>query len=146
MGIGKGRNHDRELKLSVLERLAGGESVSALGRELGVRRKLIQQWRAAYAAGGAEALRGRGRPRKGERTVIPAPSTPVAGLAGPCELELARQRIAALERKIGQQTLELDFFAAALPLLEKADRAASVPSDAPASLASSAAERSSKAG
>ena len=69
-----------------------------------------------------------------------------AAVAVPDELALAQQRIAALERKIGQQALELDFFGQALQLMEEAGRAASVPPDAPASTASSRPGRSGKAG
>lgn len=147
MGEGQGRTHDRAFKLWVLEWLAAGETVSALSGEVGVGRKLIYQWRRAYQVGGAEGLRGRGRPRADERAAIAvrAPSTPVAGLLGPSDLELARQRIAALERKVGEQALELDFFSDALRLLEKAGRSTSVPSDAPASMVSSGTGRGSKA-
>ena len=60
-----------------------------------------------------------------------------AAVAVPDELALAQQQIAALERKIGQQVLELDFFAAALQLMKEVDRAASMPPGAPASTASS---------
>lgn len=138
-GERKTRTHDRAFKLAVLARVAAGETVSALSREVGVRGKLIYQWRRAYQSGGAEALRGRGRPGKEERAAfaVREPSTPVAGLSGPSELDLARQKIAALERKIGQQALELDFFGEALQLMNEADRRPSGPDDAPVSTASS---------
>jgi hypothetical protein len=105
-----------------------------------VRRKLLYQWRDTVRCGGVEALRGVGRPRASERLTVaverPPPAVP-RGVAGPDELARARERIAALKRKIGQQALELDFFAQALPLMDEAGRAASAPHDAPASTASS---------
>jgi hypothetical protein len=105
-----------------------------------VRRKLLYQWRDTVRRGGVEALRGVGRPRASERLTVaverPPPAVP-RGVTGPDELARARERIAALKRKIGQQALELDFFAQALPLMDEAGRAASAPHDAPASTASS---------
>src|SRR5260370_28593836 len=56
------RIFSRELKLSVIRRMLAGENVSALARELQVRRKDLQVWRDRFRAGGAAALRGRGRP------------------------------------------------------------------------------------
>ncbi len=46
-----------------------------------------------------------------------------AAVAVPDDLARAREQIAALERKIGQQALELDFFGQAL-LMEQVGRAA----------------------
>lgn len=121
-----GVDRPRGLKLAAVERLQAGESVGALSRELEVPRYTLWEWRRAYEAGGVAALRGRGRPRP-----PPAPGVPRAsGMAG--ELEAARARVAALERAVGQRTLELDFLEGALRRLETARRAASEPG-APAS-------------
>ena len=60
------RRFSREHKLAVLERMAAGENVSALSRELGIARKCLYQWRDRYRIGGAVALRSRGRPTKAE--------------------------------------------------------------------------------
>jgi len=143
---GRARRYERAFKVAVLERMAAGENVSALSRELGIRRKLLYQWRDAVRRGGIAALRGRGRPRAGgqlvERPPLPAPP----GVGVPDALALAQDRIAALERKIGQQALELDFFAQALQLSKQAGRATNVPPDAPAPTASSRPGRSGKAG
>lgn len=136
------RRFDRAFKVAALERMAAGANVSALGRELGVRRKLLYQWRDTVRRGGVEALRGVGRPGAGERLVA---IEPPAGVAVPDELARAREQIATLERKIGQQVLELDFFGQALRLMEEAGRAASVPPDAPAPTASSRRGRGGKA-
>jgi transposase len=102
------RIFSRELKLSVVRRMLAGENVSALARELQVGRKDLQVWRDRFRAGGAAALRGRGRPPK-----VVAPAA-VASWAVPDDLATAQRRIAELERKIGQQQLELDFFQRAL--------------------------------
>ena len=58
MADGKARRFDRAFKLAALARMAAGENVSALSRELEVRRKLLYQWRDTVRRGGAEALRG----------------------------------------------------------------------------------------
>ena len=149
MSDGVARRFDRAFKLAALARMAAGENVSALGRELGVRRKLLYRWRDVVRRGGVEALRGVGRPPGRERGAASMDRPRLAaprGVAVPDELARAQGRIAALERKIGQQALELDFFAAALPLLEGAGRRPSGPSDALASSASSRRGRGGKAG
>ena len=73
-----------------------------MAAEFGVHRQLIYKWRDAERAG--RLGRRRGPPTKAERLVREA------GLADAGELEQARRRVAELERKVGQQTLELDFF------------------------------------
>jgi transposase-like protein len=149
MERGGARRLSREFKLAALARMAAGENVSALSRELGVRRKLLYQWRDTVRQGGAEALRGVGRPPAAERLVrapVPFRAEVPAAVAVPDELARAQAQIAALERKIGQQVLELDFFGHALQLMEQVGRAASAPPDAPASTASSRPGRSGKAG
>ena len=104
-----GRVFSREFKLSVIRRMVAGESVSALARELRVRRKDLYVWQDRFRAGGAAALRGRGRPPKA------APPAPAAGPPVVLDdLAVAERRIAELKRKIGQQQLELDFFQQAL--------------------------------
>ena len=85
--------------------------MSALARELGVLRKDLYKWRTSFRSRGPEGLRARGRPRKAP--VLEAPET-MAAPAAPDALAKAKQRIAALERKIGQQQVDLDFFRQAL--------------------------------
>ena len=138
------RVFSRDFKLAALSRMEGGESVSALSRELNVRRKLLYEWRAAFRAGGPEALRGPGRPRKGS-VVLGAKSGGGRGsrAAGPGEeLAAARRRIAELERKVGQQALEADFFRQALQLFETSRRS----SDRPGGTASTASSRPGRGG
>ena len=116
------RRFGREFKLAALARMEAGENVSALCRELGIRRKYLYQWRERFRLGGPIALRSRGRPRKSEVLAmaagsagqLPAPVVMMPAPAAPDELALAQRRIAELERKVGQQQVELDFFQRAL--------------------------------
>ena len=101
------RRFTRAFKLAALKRLEAAGHVGVLAAELGVRGALLYRWRRKYASGGAEALTTSGRPR------------PVAMAAGEVSLAeseavSAAARVAGLERKIGQQQMELDFFRAAL--------------------------------
>jgi transposase len=119
----------RKFKLSVLDRMAAGENVSALARELKLRRKLLYQWRDQLRAGGPAALRTRGRPRKSvlEAEAAAAASAGPRATAPPDELTAARSRIAELERKVGQQQLDLDFFKQALRQVEASRRSSDGP-------------------
>ena len=103
----RSRVFSRAFKLAAVRRMMAGEDVSALSRELRVLRKDLYYWRTRFRAGGPEALRGKGRPRKTE-VVQPQPNEPSG------EVEKARERIAELERKVGQQQVDLDFFRQAL--------------------------------
>ena len=59
------RRFGRDFKLKVIERLAAGESGTALALEFSIKRTIIYRWRDAYREGGAEALRSKsGRPNK----------------------------------------------------------------------------------
>jgi len=109
------RVFSREFKLGIIRRILAGENVSALGRQLRMSRKDLYAWRNHFLAGGPQALRGRGRPRKAQPSAVPTSEPGQAALEGPAEeLAAARRRIAELERKVGQQQLELDFFRQAL--------------------------------
>jgi transposase len=100
----KRRAYNREFKLAVVERMMAGESVAALSRELGVAASLFHKWCGHFRRGGPQALRPACRPRKGFG----------ASDLEPEDLVRARRRISELERKVGQQQLELDFFQQAL--------------------------------
>ena len=109
------RVFSREFKIGIVCRMLAGENVSALARELKMTRKDLYAWRDRFQAGGPDALRGRGRPRKAEAAGLAASANAGAPAETPAaELEAARQRIAELERKVGQQQLDLDFFQRAL--------------------------------
>jgi transposase len=117
----KGRRYNREVKLAAVKRMLAGENVPLLAKEIGTTRKSLYEWRASYLRGGALALRGRGQPW----TSVEAEPPPQAIAAAPplpgtgeqpalTELAKARGRIRELERKVGQQQLDLDFFQHAL--------------------------------
>jgi transposase len=112
------RQFTREFKLMAISRFEVAPNALELAKELGVRRELLYKWRAKYAGGGEAALRTSGRPRPVE--LVP-------------EAQAAEQRIAELERKLGQQELLLDFFRGALRRIEGSRRA----SEAPGATASS---------
>lgn len=120
-----GRRYTREFKVGLVERMLAGENVSALSRDNAVPRSVLYAWKAAYQARGPSGLRGMGRPGGG-------------AVAGP------EETIAALERKIGQQQLELDFFRHALRHLERFHQADGTPGGT-ASTASSGPGRGGKA-
>lgn len=102
---GRKQNWTVEFKLRAIARMDGAYSVSALAAEFGVGPERLYEWRRRHEAGGAEALRRMGRPRTG------AVSAETRESRRPAEPE---QRIAELERTIGRQQLDLDFFRAAL--------------------------------
>lgn len=114
----KGRVFSRETKLKAVQRMIAGESVKILANELRVRRKSLYEWKDHFLAGGAECVRSVGRPRKDQ--VVGPPPEPSTQRA---ELLQARQRIAELERKVGKQQLEIDFFAEALRRVDTALKA-----------------------
>lgn len=125
------RRFSRAFKLAVVARLVAGEGGSALARELSIKRELLYRWRDHFRAGGELALRpGPGRPKQAEAQALAAARGPAWSAS---DLEQARRQIAALERKVGQQQLDLDFFKHALRHLEASRQA----SDAPGVTASS---------
>ena len=99
----------RAVKISAVKRMLAGVNTTALAEELGVCRTMLYRWRDAYRLKGAEAFPGRGgRPAKAPRNIDEARREAAESLAS------AQKRIAELERKIGQQQVELDFFQRAL--------------------------------
>ena len=126
------RVFSREFKLAAVRRLADGEGASALARELGILPRNLYRWLDRFREGGAVALRPDGRPTRAELVLrhsgaaIGPPSAGVPPPDPPDELDLARARVAELERKIGRQELELDFFQQALRHVEEARRPSGV--------------------
>ena len=100
-----------ELKLAAVRRVLAGERVSAVAQEIGIRRKRLYVWKDRFAELGEAGLEQRraGRPRKPAAVESGGEARTARG-----ELLAARKRIADLERKVGQQELELDFFGEAL--------------------------------
>lgn len=105
MSEGKRGVFSREFKLSAVQRMMAGESAAALSDDLHVPVGHVYKWCRHYRRGGADALRPACRPRKGMG---------VLDLEGAVDPGAARKRISELERKVGQQQLELDFFRQAL--------------------------------
>jgi transposase len=113
------RVFSREFKLKIVRRMLAGENVSALAREVKVLRKDLYVWRERFRSGGPEALRGRGRPPKAVAAVAPRRAPVKSAASAP---DASSKRVAELERKIGQQEVELDFFRQALRQVEGARR------------------------
>jgi transposase len=109
------RVFSREFRVQVAQRILQGESVSKLHHELEIQRSMLYRWRDGYRKEGAAGLdRKVGRPA-GVRK--PAPKFGVS------EEESLRQQIAALERKVGQQALQLDFFKRAFKRVKASNQA-----------------------
>ena len=104
----KHREYPTALTRAALARLAAGESVAEVARDLQLRGRLLYAWRDKVRKGGPAALRGLGRPRQ-RAAAVAGPAACEAG-GGEDELARAQRRVAALERKIGQQQVDLDFF------------------------------------
>lgn len=110
----KPRVFSRDFKLMVVRRILAGEKVRALARETTVLAKDLYIWRDRYRSGGVEALRGCGRPPRGKEITPQNKPAEVMPKGSAAQLGPARRRIAELERKVGQQQVELDFFRRAL--------------------------------
>lgn len=88
--------YSRDLKIATMRALDSGSSTNEIARKYQLSPKLLERWRAEWRAKGESAFPGIGR----RAADVPA-------------LEDAR-RIAELERKIGQLTMENDFLKKAL--------------------------------
>ena len=123
------REFSAEFKLHAVQRALAGERIATIADELGIRRKLIYAWKDRYAERGEAGLaQPRGRPRK-----LAEPEPPHEPTTSRGELLAARRRIAELERKVGQQELELDFFEQVLQRVTAASKTASAKPSMPAS-------------
>ena len=125
------RRFGRAFKLAIVQRMHAGESATALSREFGIKRTILYRWRDAVRDGGEAALRdGPGRPNRVEEAAMALARGPAARAR---DLGEARRQIAALERKVGEQQVALDFFKEALRRIEASRR----PSDGHGGTASS---------
>jgi transposase-like protein len=111
------RTFPTAFKLKAIKRAEGGEGVLPVARKLGISRKLLHDWIKAWKANGPEGLNRKRGPKPGPRKLRPLTETAAKGRDG--ELAQARAKIAELERKIGQQALDIDFFRKALRALER---------------------------
>ena len=94
MGLSR-RRFTREFKLAVMERLEQGVSVGEVARAVEVNPNVLQRWRREFRQGSGNAFPGLGQRR------------------------WAEGRVAELERKIGQQALEIDFLKGCLQRIEE---------------------------
>ena len=112
-----------EFKERAVLRLEAGEQTTALAAELGVRRKLLYDWCKSYRLLGVAGLnRKRGPKPGGHGAVAPpertAPADPLAQ---------AQARVAELERLVGRQQVDLNFFRRALRLTDADSPSGSAP-------------------
>jgi len=89
------RKFTKEFKLEAVRRLQGGEGAAIVARALEVNVSDLYRWRLELEQQGVRAFQGPGKRRVEE------------------------DRVAALERKIGQQALEIDFLKRALQHVEQ---------------------------
>ena len=93
MGLSR-RRFTREFKLAAIQRLEQGISIAEVARALEVNPNVLHRWRSEFRQGPGNAFPGQGQRRWSEG------------------------RIAELERKIGQQTLEIDVLKGCLQRIE----------------------------
>lgn len=97
-----------KFKQQAVDRMEAGESVSSLAKELGIGRKFFYAWReAGYGSDGPQPPV---RDAK-EQEVLSESEREAAAL---------KKRVSQLERLVGRQATELDFFGAALRNIEGA--------------------------
>jgi transposase len=93
MGLSR-RQFTREFKLAALQRLEMGASVGEVARAFEINPNLLHRWRQEFRQGPGNAFPGVGQRRWEEG------------------------RVAQLERKIGQQALEIDFLQGCLQRID----------------------------
>lgn len=94
MGLSR-RQFTREFKLAALQRLETGASVAEVARAFEVNPNVLHRWRREFRQGPGNAFPGLGKRRWEEG------------------------QVAQLERKIGQQALEIDFLKGCLQRIEE---------------------------
>jgi transposase len=94
MGLSR-RQFTKEFKLAAIQRLERGISIGEVARALEVNPNVLHRWRREFHQGPGNAFSGNGKARWSEG------------------------RIAELERKIGQQALEIDFLKGCLQRIEE---------------------------
>jgi transposase len=101
-------------KVDVVGRLEAGEALAAVSRELGIARKLLYEWRAAWREFGVAGLNRNRGPKPGRRPLVDRSDLQREEPA----LARAKARIAELECVIGRQQVDIDFFHKALRLAD----------------------------
>src|ERR1700692_1629366 len=94
MGLSR-RLFTKEFKLAAVRRLEQGVSIGEVARALEVKPNVLHRWRREIRQGPGNAFPGHGKQR------------------------WAEGRVAELERKIGQQALEIDFLKGCLQRIEE---------------------------
>ena len=94
MGLSR-RQFTKEFKLAAVRRLEHGISIAEVARGLEVNPNVLHRWRREFRAGPGNVFPGNGKQRWSEG------------------------RVAELERKIGQQALEIDFLKGCLQRIEE---------------------------
>ena len=94
MGLSR-RQFTKEFKLAAIRRLEQGISLAEVARALEVNPNVLHRWRREFRHGPGNAFSGNGKQRWSEG------------------------RIAELERKVGQQALEIDFLKGCLQRIEE---------------------------
>jgi transposase len=122
----KHRYFPDDVKLAAVQRMVAGEAASMVARDIGADRLRLYEWYHKYREGGPEGLRRVGRPRKQEALSARSRSWKDA----PDENAALRRHVAELERKVGQQQVDLDFFRKALRHVEATRQAPAGPGGA----------------
>lgn len=112
---GKNRQFPTAYKLKAIKRVERGEGVLSVARELGISRKILHDWIKAWKAHGPEGLNRKRGPKPGPRKLKPLATYDDKRSA----LTRANARIAELERLVGRQQMDIDFFRKALRALER---------------------------
>ena len=94
MGLSR-RLFTKEFKLAAVQRLERGSSIGEVARALEVNPNVLHRWRREFRQGAGNVFPGNGKQRWSEG------------------------RIAELERKVGQQALEIDFLKGCLQRIEE---------------------------
>ena len=89
------RKFTREVKMAAVQQLATGSSAAEVARAFEINANLLHRWRKEFHHGPGNAFPGPGK-RRWEET-----------------------RVAQLERKVGQQALEIDFLKGCLQRIEE---------------------------
>ena len=89
------RQFTQEFKLAAVRRLEQGVSIGEVARGLEVNPNVLHRWRREFRQGAGNAFPGHGKQRWSEG------------------------RVAELERKVGQQALEIDFLKGCLQHIEE---------------------------
>ena len=101
------RKFTREFKLAAVRRLEQGVSMAEAARALEVEPNVLHRWRKEFRQGTGNAFPGNGKPRWSEG------------------------QIAELERKVGQQVLEIDFLKTCLQRIEEQRMLQALPGNPP---------------